>query len=202
MLNPVERLHEEFEALVTHLQAEPSLWSTADDSFRKSLLLASASFFEFRLSKIVADFALEVSNSSLIAGIVTKKAIHRQYHTWFDWDANNANQFYSLFGKDFMNFMKAKHASESWLNSAVSSFMELGRARNSLVHENFAAFSLEKTAAEIFVAYTSAARFVEEIPSLLRECNELHSRRAAVVPSSVIMERSLLDLRVKKFCDR
>jgi len=202
MPSPVERLHGEFEALVAHLSEEPSLRSTADDSFRKSLLLASASFFEFRLSEYVAEFALEASNSSsLIAGIIAKKAIERQYHTWFDWDSNNANRFYSLFGRDFANFMKAKHSSESWLNQSVSSFMELGRSRNLLVHENFAAFTLEKTAAEIFVAYTHAIRFVDEIPNLLRECNNLHSRpRTTDSSSGTSIERSLLELRMNKFC--
>jgi hypothetical protein len=201
MPSPVDRLHDEFVNLVAFLEAEPSLQSTADDSFRKSILLAAASFFEFRLSRFVADFALEASNSSsLIAGIIAKKAIDRQYHTWFDWDRNNANQFYRLFGTDFVDFMRTMHASEPWLDGAVGSFMELGRARNLLVHENFAAFALEKTAAEIFVAYTNAIRFVEEIPNFLRQCNKQQYEKSSDLTSEARMVQSLQQLRLDRFC--
>jgi hypothetical protein len=201
MSSPVERLHGEFEALIAHLEAEPSLRSTADDSFRKSLLLASTSFFESQLSQSVANFAEKASNSSdLIVGIITKKAIERNYHTWFDWDRNNANKFYSMFGKEFSEFMKVKHSSMAWLDDSVSSFMELGRARNLLVHENFATFVMEKTAAEIFVAHTKASRFVDEVPNLLLECNALSSRSIANESASTEMAHSLQELRLKTFC--
>jgi hypothetical protein len=179
MSGPVERLYSDFEALVVHLGGEPSLLSIADDGFRKLLLMSSASFFEVKLSECVESFALDASNSSsLISGIVRRKAISRQYHTWFEWKHDNANQFYALFGDDFAKFMKAKHASEPWLTESVRAFMELGRYRNLLVHQNFAAFSLEKTATEIIAAYASASRFVGAVPNLLRECNKLHSSQS------------------------
>jgi hypothetical protein len=176
MPTPVDRLHDEFEDLVSHLQGEPSQRSTADDGFRKLLLMSAASFFESTLTEYIEQFSMEASNSSsLIAGIIKTKAISRQYHTWFDWKGNNANQFYSLFGKDFLAFMKKKHVTETWLDASVQAFMELGRSRNLLVHENFASFSLEKTASELFASYKTALRFVEAIPEFLRECNRLHT---------------------------
>ena len=200
---PGRTLNGEFEALIAHLTGELSLLALADDSFRKLLLMSAASYFEAGLSNHVATFALEASNSSsLIAEIIRKKAISRQYHTWFNWDANNANVFYGLFGADFVNFMRARHIAEPWLNDAVSSFLELGRSRNLLVHENFASFSLEKTASEIFALYVSANRFVEAIPGLLRECNELRSEGANPQPptSAALMANSLQELRLHNFC--
>ena len=172
MTSPVDRLHSEFQSLVLLLEHEPSLRVTADDNFRKSILLSAASYFEFTLSETVQSFALEASNASeLIGALVKSKVIDRQYHKWFDWDRSNANTFYRLFGVKFYEFMKTKHASEEWLDSAVRAFLELGRSRNSLVHGNFAAFTLEKTAAEIYDSYKVALRFVEAVPALLRECN-------------------------------
>lgn len=203
MATPVDRLHDEFRDLVSHLDGEPSLLSTADDGFRKLLLMSAASFFESALTGSVERFALDASkSSSLIAGIIKMKAISRQYHTWFDWKQNSANQFYALFGKDFLSFMKKKHLTEIWLTESVGAFMELGRARNLLVHENFAAFSLEKTATELFEAYTLALRFVEAIPEFLGECNELHTVRDEPKSPSrdELMSNSLQELRLKNFC--
>lgn len=172
MTSPVDRLHSDFEALVALLDQEPSLRATADDNFRKSILLSAASYFEFTLSEAVQAFAIEASNSSeLLGALVKRKAIDRQYHTWFDWERSNANAFYRLFGETFCDFMKHKHASEEWLDPAVRAFMELGRSRNLLVHGNYGAFSLEKTASEIYDSYKLALRFVEAVPALLRDCN-------------------------------
>jgi hypothetical protein len=203
MSSPVDRLHEEFQSLVAHLGVELSLLSTVDDGFRKLLLVSSASFFEFKLTEYVAAFAAEASNSSsLISEIIRRKAISRQYHTWFDWDANNAKAFYKLFGKDFEDFMRATHISEPWLTDSVRAFMELGRERNKMVHGNFGSFFLEKTASEVFVAYTVADRFVEAVPNLLRECNRLQSisNASTIVTSSSRMATTLQQLRVQTYC--
>lgn len=201
MPSPVDRLHDDFLLLIAHLDGELSLRSTADDSFRKSLLLASASYFEFQLSQCVRQFASDSSNdSSLIAGLVNRKVIERQYHSWFDWKTNNANLFYKMFGNEFFQFMKEKHAVERWLDASVNSFMELGRARNLLVHENFAAFTLEKTASEIFSAYENAAKFVEAIPEYLHQCNHVQKAMNTPPTAPALMDKTLQDLRVQTFC--
>lgn len=172
MLTPVDRLYDDFIALMELLVAEPSLRSVADDNFRKALLLASASYFEFRLSRAVEDFAFQASGSSLlISSIVKRKAIDRMYHTWFDWEKANANRFYSMFGEQFADYMAQLHKSEEWLTRSVQAFMELGRSRNLLVHGNFGTFSLEKTTGEIYTLYVQALRFVESVPRFLSDCD-------------------------------
>lgn len=203
MATPVDRLHEEFKDLVSHLEGQPSLRSTADDAFRKLLLMSAASYFESALTNNVEKFSLEASNSStLIAGIIKSKAISRQYHTWFDWESRNANRFYGLFGKDFSGFMKKKHVDESWLTKSVEAFMEIGQSRNLLVHGNFATFFLEKTATELFEAYTSALRFVEALPQFLTDCNAVQrqSGDSKVEPQNPTIASSLLEVRLRRFC--
>ena len=55
------------------------------------------------------------------------------------------------------------------LQLSIKAFLEVGRERNRLVHQNFASFVLEKTAAEIFELYEHALYFVDLIPTRLRQ---------------------------------
>ena len=168
----VERLHNEFNDLLQLLEKtdEISLKSMAEDNFRKVLLLASASYFERVVTDDVISFVDEISSSNpLIVSFLKNKAIKRQYHTWFNWEDKNANQFYGLFGSEYFDFMKNKIKNSSDLENAVRSFLELGRERNRLVHQDFATFSLEKTSLEIFSLFQKATFFVEYIPLSFKE---------------------------------
>ena len=93
----------------------------------------------------------------------------RQYHTWFQWDGSNANSFFGLFGSDFRDFMKERIREDEELDGSVRAFLELGRERNRLVHQDFGTFPLEKTTAEIHALYTRAMRFVDAVPGALRK---------------------------------
>jgi len=64
------------------------------------------------------------------------------------------------------------------LRLAVGAFMELGRDRNRLVHEDFATFVLEKTAEEIYAQYKSALCFVMRISTELRSCSALDGKES------------------------
>ena len=167
----VDRLHQNFAGLLWVLDevGEVSLRTVADENFRKSLLLAAASYFERRMTDTVLTFVEDATNRNvLVAELVRNKAVSRQYHTWFQWDQNNANSFYALFGSDFRAFMKRKVVDDE-LDDAVRAFLELGRERNRLVHQDYGVFVLEKTTAEIHALYCRAMNFVEIVPGALRE---------------------------------
>lgn len=168
----VEKLHADFKAIVDIMDrnGEVSFRTTLEDSFRKALLLCAASHFEHRITTDVINFCQEVSGkNTLVPSLVKNKAVSRQYHTWFDWGTNNANTFFSLFGDEFRSHM-TKHVSENEaLATSISAFIELGRERNRLVHQDYGSYSLEKTADEIFALYNSAVAFVDAIPNALRE---------------------------------
>jgi hypothetical protein len=187
----VDKLHEEFSALIALLdsQKELSLRTSADEIFRRTLLLAAASLFESRMVECVLDFAEEVTGpDDMLTEFVRIKGVERQYHSWFSWRDKNANNFFALFGGKFKSFMKAKIAEDQQLELAISAFMEIGRDRNRLVHENFAAFSLEKTSDEIYKSYKLALYFVDVVPRFLREC----SRSTAEINEAVKAEPSTL----------
>ena len=170
----VDRLYEEAAAVVHALQqtSELSLQVTAADHFRKALLLAAASYFEHRVCGCVLEFIRErAGGSALVENFVRNKAIARQYHTWFKWDENNANQFFSLFGSEFRTAMSGRVRESDDLRSAIRAFLEVGNERNRLVHQDYATFPLEKTLDEIYALYRSALNFVDGLPGALRQCD-------------------------------
>lgn len=167
---PVDRLYEESLLVVKALgENEPSLVIAAGDIFRKALVLAAASYFEYRVSECVLSFVREQSNGSgLVVAFVKNKAISRQYHTWFKWDEPNANQFFGLFGSEFKQLMIKRVGESDEVRTSIRAFLEIGNERNKLIHQDFASFALEKTFDEIYALYRQATLFVDELPKYFR----------------------------------
>lgn len=171
-LGVVDRVHREFTELLGVLDAngEISLRASADDHFRKSLLLCAASNFERVLTESVVKFVEERTRSdAAIVSLVKNKGVERQYHTWFDWERRNANKFFSLFGDGFKSFMQDKVKESPELEFFIKCFMEIGSERNRLVHQDFASFTMELTADDVYERYEGARKFVEAVPGFLRE---------------------------------
>jgi len=179
MATVVEAFYGEFVAIVQLLDryGAVSFRNTVNDNFRKTLLLCAASHFEHRITSDVISFCSEVTKgNSLIPALVKSRAVARQYHTWFSWNANNANAFFASFGDEFRDYMVKRVENNDELARSIRDFMEIGRDRNRLVHQDFGNFTLEKTAEEIFALYASAIVFVELIPKLLREYSSSTAR--------------------------
>jgi len=143
-------------------QKEASFASQFDSIFTKTLLLSAASYFEYRICKMVEAFIKHrTQDDECIVSIVKQKAIKRQYHTYFDWEGNNANKFFSLFGNTFKEERVKDVNADPNLQSAIKSFLELGNERNKLVHENFADCTIPKTAEEVYILYQKATVFID-----------------------------------------
>lgn len=169
----VDTLWHDFRGLLDYLDEsqQVSLRNVAEETFRKAILLAAASHFEHRLSEDILTFVKESSNSNrLLLSFVKNKAVSRQFHTFFDWDTSNANKFFRLFGEDFGAFMSAELRADDALRTSLEAFLEIGRERNRIVHQDFASYSLEKTAEEIYDLYGRALQFVEMVPAKMRQC--------------------------------
>lgn len=169
---PVDRLYGESSSVIESLRDIPevSLQVAAADQFRKALLLAVASYFEHRVCTCILDFVRERAYGSvLVESFVRNKAIARQYHTWFNWDDTNANQFFGLFGSEFKSAMNNRVKESEELRASIRAFLEIGNERNRLVHQDYATFTMEKTLDEIYRLYQVALQFVESLPSALRE---------------------------------
>lgn len=170
----VDTIYIDFRDSVSVLAAagEFSLKIMLESNLRKTLLLSAASYFEYTLSREVEAFANEVaSGNNLITSLIKSKAITRQYHNWFDWKSNNANQFFSLFGEDFKGHMRRRITESDSLEIAIRDFMEIGRERNQLVHSDYGSFLINKTPEEIYALYLSANKFVDIVGVELRACS-------------------------------
>lgn len=100
----ITALHDEYSELIEFCRSnnQVSFEMYINDTYKKSLLLSVASFFEATITKAIHDYVDTKSRQTPeIVAFVDNKAIKRQYHTFFSWDGNNANQFFGLFGEDF-----------------------------------------------------------------------------------------------------
>ena len=55
------------------------------------------------------------------------------------------------------------------MNTSILDFLEIGREKNRIVHEDFSSFFMEKTFEEINNLYLSAKIFVDWFPGVMEE---------------------------------
>lgn len=158
--------------------------TSLEGNFRKTLLLSAASYFEARLSKIVEQFARQNSDIDLLGDLVRNRVISRQYHTWFDWDRSNANKFYQMFGEIYVRHMAQVLSANSTLEESVKAFMEIGRDRNRIVHQDYGTIYVEKTAEEIYSSYKKAVVFVDMVETELTSCATSNRLKRTVAEAS------------------
>ena len=105
----VDRLYTEFREVIDHLgQEEISLQLTAEDNFRKALLMAAASYFEKRLKEHLTELVSKYANRvDLIAEFMRNKAIEHSTTPTSNGKLRNANAFFGLFGESFKTYMQA-----------------------------------------------------------------------------------------------
>jgi hypothetical protein len=150
-LDIVESLFRDTKELDNFLMGnqELSLRVLVDSNFRKSILLASASYFERRVTDLIAEYAQSCTTDDRIICFLKNKALSRQYHTLL-----------GLFGEEFKKKFGAKVSGDDQLDQSIKAFLEIGQERNRLVHQNFGSYSLEKTADEIHELHLSAKNFL------------------------------------------
>lgn len=135
---------------------------------KKVLVLSAASYFESVISKCILDYATKASGpDKRIVTLIENKVIERQYHTLFDWKAKNTNTFWGLFGEDTKSKVREQLNADEHLKATEQAFIELGRQRNLLVHENFAEYDVNTTVGEIYEKYKLACEFVSFIAAVL-----------------------------------
>lgn len=165
----VDLLYQDFQELMGKIDiAEVSLQTTLRITFSKSLWIAAASYFEDQVKKQILDFVRQASSGHrLVYELARVKVVERQYHTLFNWSSNNANEFFSCFGEEFKHAMQQYVKDNEDYRDSIKEFMEIGRVRNSLVHQNYAQFPLEKTVDEIYASYRTGLLFVNSISNHL-----------------------------------
>ncbi|MFI6016134.1 HEPN domain-containing protein [Streptomyces sp. NPDC051287] len=168
-MKPVALLYLDQQQMLSELQVrEPSFHSTLQTMLPKVLLLAAASEFEHYVCLHLRDYVRDHVTAPGIVSLVDRKAISRQYHTYFDWPNKKAGPFWGLFGKDQKRVIEAEISTKEEIREGQSAFLEIGSVRNELVHSNYATFTLNKTLEEVYDLYRRGCVFIDELPRLLR----------------------------------
>lgn len=159
----IEDLFETTEAVLAILdsQRELSLRNRVENDLRKTLALSAASRYEYQIRELLEKFCDHVGGGDArLVSLVRSKILDRQYHTLFAWDRHNANTFFALFGDSFKEVAKADVSASEQLDEAIRAFLELGRIRNELVHNDFATYPFNETSGEVLDLYRKARAFV------------------------------------------
>ena len=143
---------------------EVSYATYIDDVYKKVLLLSAASYFEKTISTTLIDFANKAGKSDIrLAYLIQNKVIQRQYHTFFNWDSKNSNQFWGMFGDEQKERARSRIDQDEQIKDAEIAFLKLGKQRNLLVHENFAEQVINDTVDDIYNNYRRACIFIDFI---------------------------------------
>jgi len=138
-----------------------------DNTYKKTLLLSVASYFESLITELIIGYARYSSNGDeKIASLIELKTLNRQYHTFFDWEKQNTNKFFSYFG-DATKEKARTLLQQKGLVDAEKAFLSIGRERNKLIHNNYAEAIINFTFDEIYNQYVLACKFIEFIQEML-----------------------------------
>ena len=163
-MTEVKTFYERQSELIQHLleTKELTFAQDAEQMLQKNLPLAAASFLEEKVCALLLSFVdARTGNCVELRSLVEVKAVKRQYHSLFDWDqTNGVNRFLSLFGPAFKGAVAAEIAADPDLQRSAKDFIEIGSLRNKIVHQNYATFIVDKSAAEIFNLFEGAVQFV------------------------------------------
>jgi hypothetical protein len=166
----VEEFYLNYQELIEFLlkNGQPSFAADASDNFRRSLILAIASYFEHEISEIIRALpGRYASGNPFLLELVAQKAVARQYHTYFEWDKANANKFFAMFGSEYKAASQKKFSDEPDFKAAVQAFLSLGDTRNRLVHQNYVQFSVDMSAGDIIEKFRQAQTFLAYVRTTL-----------------------------------
>ena len=177
--NYIDAIHEAYNTqrrIIDLLSAhnEPSLAAEHAAIASKMLLLASASYFEHQIGSLIGEFTARVSRlDKRLISLIKSRVIERQYHSYFQWNANNINSFLAMFGPDFKAECGAEIEASDDVAAAVKAFIEIGRIRNGIVHSNLLAAALDITVDEVIIKHDAAMGVITLLRRKLAEDMEL-----------------------------
>jgi len=162
MATAVEALIQRQDAVLAFLRdnGQLSLAIDFEGSYRPLLVLACGSFFESYLTDHLCSFTLK-SSDPRVAAFIKNKSLKRQYHTLFNWEQANINQFLGFFGEEYKAATIAAINSDKDLLQGMRDFLQLGSARNSVAHSNLSALSPDLTIEDIKQLYSRAWTFLK-----------------------------------------
>lgn len=152
------------------------------DIFRKAIAVSVASYFEVETKSVVLSLAKDLigRQGKILTNLIENRILDRGYHTLFAWKdpKPNAKMFYSFFSSKsvkFTDFMRGKEKEDGEFAAAAACFVELGQARNILVHNDLAAVPFDLSIEEIEEKYKKAQKFLPKFRIYALEFAKQHS---------------------------
>lgn len=163
MINTINNFIDDYKDLRVFLmeKGQFSLENNIENHLRKVMLLACASYYENEIQDMIKSFVNNNSRDERILHFVSKKAIARQYHTYFDWEKRNINTFLALFGNEFKDLVQNEIKGDEELKKQMEAFLTIRNERNKMVHNNFISYQLDKTFEEIIKLNEQADKFID-----------------------------------------
>lgn len=165
----VERVHGEL-VLIESIIAQSGDMSAATafaSHSAKVLLLTGASYFERAIIGAIEQHVHSGTSSPLVKHFTLHQSVERKFFALFDFsaDTKNINGFLSKFGPDFSQWAKEDLKTSGVSADIQLAFLDLCRLRNSLVHNNYATFDINKTLSEVRSDFDKAMKLVTWIES-------------------------------------
>ncbi len=172
----VERVHAELLAIETIVtkSGDVSAGTAFSSHSAKVLLLTSASYFERAIISAIEEHLNNGTSSPLIKHFTFHQSVERKFFALFDFsaDTKNINGFLSKFGPDFSKWAKEDLKVQGIDMQIQVAFLDLCRLRNSLVHNNYATYDINKTLAEVRSDFDQALKLVRWIETAFTRFQE------------------------------
>lgn len=170
-MSDVTRIYQELCSLrqIVANTNSPSDQSAFEAMASKSLLLASASYFERQICDAIERVARGAGTCDLMVNFINRQALERKYNAMFDWNGKNINKFLSLFGPGYKAKMEKEIKDSEALSLAVNDFIFINSQRNLLVHNNYASFALDSAMDELWAKFESGKHLSDWLPERLAE---------------------------------
>lgn len=163
-MNEIERVYEELVEIRKIVISSNDASAIADYGAysAKVLLLAVASYFERMVISAIQKYLNNSIKSTPIRHFSFHQAVERKFFNFFDFSSNakNINKFISVFGDDFSLWATNDLKIQGIGQEIQVEFLGLCRLRNSLVHENYATYLINKTLDEIKESFDKASKVV------------------------------------------
>lgn len=150
-------------------KGEISLVVTAEDVWRKSVLIAAASHFEHELGKAIERSARRFEVPENFRSLIESKAVSRQFYSYFDFSSSNTNRLFTSFGSACKDRAEFKIKNSERLKSSQAAFLKICALRNQMVHSNYAAFSIDMTTDEIYSLYENGCQFIDFFEAIISD---------------------------------
>lgn len=143
----------------------------------KHILLSAASYLEHCFVQMLEEHTTDVlKGNGMFANFYIDRAIRKSFYKYFEFPKNNVKPFFKSFDKDTWKEKVDAIVPDKVFAEQKQGFCSLINYRNELVHNNYAAYSLELTADEIYSLYVRAQGFiftVDQFLNMIKSANQL-----------------------------